>query len=310
MKWLHISDVHFKNFGYDTSKLRKSLVDRLTDLQLKLDFIIITGDCFYRNEATAEIITELKKFLSDIGKSCKVVNNKIYLCLGNHDINRSDNNRNRIIDDIREKGIITPDIFNQLEEIGSERFKLLYTRLKGSTKTYRSYQVIEPKDIPVRIVVVNSCLLSKDDNDYQQLRVCVPKLAELSRRIKNDDKLNIVMMHHGIEWLHPDDARKFEHWVEDNSIDVVYCGHTHRAAIYTLNDVNRDILQFTSGALLIDNYAYPSFYLCEHENSDINTILYTFSKDTEKWTIDTHHLRKFTGGIYRHELSRKKNYET
>lgn len=111
-------------------------------------------------------------------------------------------------------------------------------------------------------------------------------------------------MHHGIEWLHPDDARKFEHWVEDNDIDVIFCGHTHRADIYTLNDVNKHILQFTSGTLMLDNYAFPSFYLCDGDFSGFEISLYTFTDTSEKWGTDTQHLRKFEHGSIKYDLIR------
>ena len=48
MKWLHISDVHFANLGYSTEELRLALLKKLKETNEKLDFIIITGDCFYK----------------------------------------------------------------------------------------------------------------------------------------------------------------------------------------------------------------------------------------------------------------------
>src|SRR5699024_10684684 len=91
-------------------------------------------------------------------------------------------------------------------------------------------------------------------------------------------------------------------------IDIVHCGHTHRAAIETYNDIFRDIKQFTAGALMLDSYAIPSFYIGEYDDrvSQVTLKLYKDSKKTEEWIVDNQHLRKFKNGIYQYTLSRKK----
>lgn len=63
--------------------------------------------------------------------------------------------------------------------------------------------------------------------------------------------------------------------------------------------------QFTAGALVVDDYAIPSFYLCEYGlGYDLFINLYTYSKDSETWSLDNHSLRKFNNGVYTYKLSR------
>lgn len=178
---------------------------------------------------------------------------------------------------------------------------------KITSVDYGYFKVFAPKNQKYRIISIDTCLLSKDDKDFQQLRVCNEELETIGKAIPDDERPNILIMHHGVDWLTPDDARKFEHWIEDHHIDVVYCGHTHRAAVESYNDIFREVKQFTSGALVMDKYAIPSFYVCEMDEAqaEINIQMFTYSSKTEDWVIDNHHLRKFKDGKYHYGLSRK-----
>ena len=309
MKWLHISDIHFNYKGYDTKKVKAMLLAKLKELDLTMDFILITGDCFYQYKGTNKEVEELVKYLKDIASLCHCDRKNIYICGGNHDMNRGDIYRNRIIDEIRENKKDFSVSYNDLCELGSEKFQGLHKTV--TRRSYKSYDIIDRRDQKFRIISINSCLLSKDDDDYQKLKVCNDKLEEIGRKIKNDEKLNVLIMHHGIDCLDITDARKFEHWVEDSNIDVVYCGHTHRAAVETYNDIFRDVKQFTAGALVVDGYAVPSFYICEQDETGTEIVmnLYVYAKDSEIWVIDVQSLRKFKDGKYQYRLSRNNDSE-
>ena len=293
MKWLHLSDIHFADLGFDAAKLRSALVSQLKALSPDLDFILITGDCFYRNDSSKNIIPDLRKFIYDIANTCHVDRNCIYICQGNHDVNRDDSYRNGIVENARKEDRLSSSTYDALVGLGNDSFRSLFRAVKKN-KEYADYEVLESKKHNARIITINSCLLSKDDNDYHNLRVCAPVLEKIRETLeKSDDKLNLVIMHHGIDWLHPKDAKSFEHWVEDNHIDAVFVGHTHQPSVVALNDVNRDVYQFTSGALMLDGHAIPSFFMCEEESGLLTVTLYSYSDKTDSWELDNHNLRKF-----------------
>lgn len=311
MKFLHISDIHFNIRGYDSVRIRENLIKKIKEMCIQLDFILITGDCLYRYEGRNGEQEEIIKYIKSIAKACNCPYKKIYICQGNHDVNRDDNSRNRFISSIRNGKVDFSTNYDKLCDFGNEKFQYIY---RGVTNNeYESYKVFCPKDKPYRIISLNSALISKDKTDCQKLKICNEKLAEISRDIKDDERVNILIMHHGIECLEVEDARKFEHWIEDNYIDVVHCGHTHRAAVETYNDIFRDVKQFTAGALVMDDYAVPSFYLCELDSNktQIFMYLYTYSRQTEQWSINNHDLRKFKNGRFAYKLNRliKKNAE-
>lgn len=307
MRWLHLSDIHFNLKGYDAKNIQDQLLIKLKELNLKMDFILITGDCLYKFGEDSWDSRSVIKYIKDIANACECPYKKVYLCPGNHDIDRGNSARNDLIDAIRNGEKDFSENFESLFRTGHDRFQIIYHGV--TSNDYEPYMVSAPNKEQYRIISIDSCLLSKDNEDCQKLKVFNEKIYDIGKKIKNDKRINILIMHHGIENLELADARKFEHWVEDNNIDIVFCGHTHRAAVNSYDDLTRDIKQFTAGAVVVDDYAVPSFYICEYSDVkiQIDMSLYTFAEKTEKWILDNQLLRKFGDGKYVYELSRHKN---
>ena len=305
MKWLHISDLHFNFPGYDSQNLKDKLIDLLKELSFKADFILVTGDCLYQHGGTNKTRKELVQFFKLISKTCSCSCGKIYISQGNHDVNRSDENRNKLIDEIRKDHSLFSEKYEVLSDIGCDKFKGIYHEITG--RDYESFKAFQPRNNNCRIISINTTLLSKDREDSGNLRVCNQKLLELGKSIKDDHKINILIMHHGLEYLDAEDSKKFEHWMDDNHIDVVFCGHSHRAALRCYSDTYREIKQITAGAIVIDDYAIPSFQLCEYDeaNNVLTCNLFTYSKDSEKWVPDNQRLRTYKDGVHSYRLPRK-----
>ena len=307
MRWLHLSDIHFGFRGYESKNVRKKLIEKINTLNLQMDFILITGDCLYQFGKTTWDQKATINYIKDIVKACKCPNKRVYICPGNHDVDRDSESRNKLIQSIRDGERDFWSNYNDLFNYGHDRFQLLY---KGVTSTdYEAYKVFSPRNAAYRIVSIDTCLLSKDNEDCHRIRIFNEKINDIEKEIKKDERINILIMHHGIECFELTEAKKFEHWVEDNGIDIVCCGHTHRAAVNSYDDLEQDIKQFTAGAVIADNYAIPGFYICEscEENTKIEISLYTYTKDAEKWVLCNQLLRKFKNGKYIYELYRHKN---
>lgn len=306
MRWLHISDIHFNIKGYDAKSIREKLIVKLKELDLQMDFILITGDSLFKFGKDAWNHKLVIRYIKELANACKCSCKRVYICPGNHDVNREDNARNKLINDIRNGKKDFSDNFSVLCGSGHDRFQIIH---KGVTSyDYEAYKVFEPRKNIYRIISIDSCLISKDNEDNQKLQIFNEKIFAIGKKVKCDKKVNILIMHHGIECLELSEARKFQHWVEENNIDIVCCGHTHRAAVNSYDDIRRDIKQFTAGAIVVDDNAIPSFYVCEYTNVkfQIEMSLYTFALKTEEWALDNQLLRKFNNGKYIYELSRHK----
>ena len=303
MRWLVISDLHFTFKNYNTLVLRDRLLKYLKKECSKngpLSFILITGDCMYQYTRCMEDV----EFITSLGETCSVSNQNIFICPGNHDLCRSIDVRNSNIDEIRKNnGIDKFDYTNY--DMAYDRFDNFYYEIKG--EHYKHYAVYKHENEAVCIINIDSCMLSKDNYDLGSLRVCLPELYELKGSIPKDNSLKIAIMHHGTEWLQPEDRKQFFHWLADTHIDLLYCGHNHVAGVNTLDETlydedeekRRPVKQFTCGACLFDYGVLPSFYICELKESDtsrlVETTLHTFQNKT-KWNIDFNALRTFPNG--------------
>ena len=66
--------------------------------------------------------------------------------------------------------------------------------------TGRFYKHFDVNEIGnFRIITINSTLLSKDAADIGNLGVCFQELDDLGKRIEEDDKFNIAIMHHSVD---------------------------------------------------------------------------------------------------------------
>lgn len=304
MKWIQISDIHFNFDNFDTKALRENLIITLKDIP-DVDFLIITGDVLYKYGKSEQDIQSAVDFIAEIRNACGVKKRNVYLTPGNHDVNQKDTDRNKLISKIRKrkKMEIKGNEDKELSFLGHDRFKGLYKRVTG--KDYKAFSVNVYND-RVCIVNINSCLLSKDRKDDQALTVCCDELTKLNNRFGNGDRLNLAIMHHGVDFFHETARNQFQHWADKHYIDLVLCGHSHRAGLRTYDETLHEIKQVTCGAALMDEYALPSFYLYDFNEKEwkMRIELYTYSEGGS-WVRDGQHLRAFVGGVYEYCVPRK-----
>lgn len=310
MRWLHFSDLHFQQGDYDCSAIRSKLIAYAEIEFNDIDFIVITGDVMHRGVDASGVVS----FINDLRETVGCGTESLYLCPGNHDLERLTPGRPELVAEMRGN----PQTFGKedvqkLSGYGFSAFSSLYADLTKRME-YRHFEVIEGKasDGDYRIVSLNTCLLAGDDQDEGNLRIMSPLISDLGRRIASDGKVNIAIMHHGAEHLRPIERRKFEYWTDDNNIDVVLCGHVHKAGVRTYDDTRRSVKQFASGTAQYVNYDCPAFYCHEFDRSTgaLSSSLYTYAHNTEEWGRDARCLRAFDDGVYEHPLKRFQNPES
>lgn len=112
-------------------------------------------------------------------------------------------------------------------------------------------------------------------------------------------------MHHGVEWMQPYEGRRFQHWLADNKVRLVICGHNHAPGMNVLTEAIEPngipisgIQQFTCGCAIHDNYSKPVFFIGEMtENKFVKMKLYEY-RDDSNWKIASGNLRDFPDGVY------------
>lgn len=140
MRWLHISDIHFNMKGYEAENVRNQLLAKLKELNLTMDFILITGDCMFKFGKGTWGQSETIAYIKAIAKACKCSRKRVYMCPGNHDVDRDNGERNKLIDDIRGNNKDFSDNFKELCQYGYDRYQLIH---KDITSTqYEPYKVL------------------------------------------------------------------------------------------------------------------------------------------------------------------------
>jgi predicted phosphodiesterase len=326
MRFLHLSDIHFdyKIKNADSQTLRTLLLEKLADIKSKgIDFIVITGDIFFKNRHNLkpqDIINSNEKLIQFIDDLCKVTNcskENVFLCPGNHDPDRQNEERNKIIKKSREENNFEIDTKKQNDlHAAFSLFEQTYKSIKG--KEYHDYEVFEvtienkknKNHKKTRIFSVNSALFSCEDDERGGLSVYNKIFLESEKKLSGKlDKsvLNILIMHHSVTCLTHRDFMKLQHWCEDKGIDIVLCGHSHLMGIFTYNQTAREIPEFTCGSLIDDQETTPTFLIYDfNPNKTDNLIvqLYAYFTAVNAWRDATALNRKFVDGKYHCVLPR------
>lgn len=291
MKWLQISDLHFGYDGYNAEQLRHNLIEFVKQVG-QIDFVLISGDCMYCNEDEGSV-----DFISELGRACNCSNENIFICPGNHDINLE--NRDIVLfefDGDKQQ-------YEALSKFGYEKFRKIFEKVTG--KGYLPYHVIERHigKEKFRIVTVDSCLFLNGRANQHNLSIVWTELEKLVQQIKNDEYINILTMHHSLDCFEPNSRERFRKWIEDNYIDLVFCGHS------VVNEVNINIStkshiqQFYSGMVPLEDNLTPNFWICQYEagSSVVEMSLYTYD---QKGTVFKSCL--WNGDSYHYQILRKR----
>lgn len=286
MKWLQISDLHFGYTDYETKMLRRQLIEFLEKID-QIDFILISGDCMYCHEGE-----NCADFILELGQVCDCSKENIFICPGNHDINLA--NRNLLLFEFDGDS----NQYEALSSFGFEKFRNLYRKIKESE--YKPYQVIERHNgsEKFRIINVDSCLFLDEKASQNNLSIVWNELEKLVGQIRNDEYINILNMHHGLECFEPNSRRRFRKWIEENYIDIVFCGHSAADEINTYISTPNQIQQFSSGMVPLGDNATPNFWVCQYESDSaiIEMSLYTYNQSGTifkscLWSGDSYHYR-------------------
>ena len=291
MKWLQISDLHFGYDGYNAEQLRHNLIEFVKQVG-QIDFVLISGDCMYCNEDEGSV-----DFILELGRACNCSNENIFICPGNHDINLE--NRDIVLfefDGDKQQ-------YEALSKFGYEKFRKIFEKVTG--KGYLPYHVIERHigKEKFRIVTVDSCLFLNGRANQHNLSIVRTELEKLVQQIKNDEYINILTMHHSLDCFEPNSRERFRKWIEDNYIDLVFCGHS------VVNEVNINIStkshiqQFYSGMVPLEDNLTPNFWICQYEagSSVVEMSLYTYD---QKGTVFKSCL--WNGDSYHYQILRKR----
>lgn len=209
MRWLHLSDLHFgdnqQHSGLDRSRVLSALLDDVKQ-QLAtaepLDAVFVTGDVAW---AGTKSDYEAARAWFALLLQAATVKNKIpelYWVPGNHDLDRTQVTKNALSKAVHDQARQTRGELEGLWGDDNSRAYLTkkfdcYQAAFGAFEGQPFWEKTQTTDLgPVRILGLNSALLSYNNQDEGQLRLGHQQLLAL-----RSPALTIVLQHHPPSWL-------------------------------------------------------------------------------------------------------------
>jgi|GEM_PF-3285893 len=306
ISWLHLSDLHFSYNNHINTKIKDSLIDYITALNKKIDFVVITGDIAYKEKYD----DALRKYIEKIAASINCDIKNIFACVGNHDIKRN-NTRTATVNDCLngylQNHIISEEQYDYLFLTGHKAYNNKIKELLPGMEMYDKVHNFRDES-EYSITILNTCLFSHNDNDQGNLIILDDKFIKIltdNRKRRTGNKINIAIGHHSYDWLKKEQQKAFCHAMVDENIDLYLCGHNHSFDMSDMADT--DLKQFTTGSIYDENGNEKICFLVGEFNPvtiSYTVSLHSYSSDTHCWDIDRNNNRKFIEGHFTTELPR------
>lgn len=288
MFFLHFSDMHFgieqaqgkeETEAAIRSNYMNDLTNRICEINRnkKVDFIIITGDIAWKATEDDYILAE--KWIRGLLKSCNMSVDQIFLCVGNHDIEREtveelefprkqlQANKFLRVERLDKLQMRFEQYINFFNHLGLKEYKI------GSKKS----PLLGIRDMgDFRVICLNTAWYAKNDDVKDQMWVGADLWEVIKKDVKSGDKKwNIVIMHHPYTSWHEEERSNYMNNINVfNEIckmaDIVMSGHTHETC--GMNVSIENALVVSSGALYQDKHYPHCFYAYEIDFKSDNYI--------------------------------------
>ncbi|HFJ9508998.1 metallophosphoesterase family protein [Bacillus cereus group sp. Bce033] len=309
--FIQLSDIHFQYKDYNIMRMRDSLLEYLIELNKEdsIDFVVITGDIAHQAKGYT---TDIIEFLDGVLKSTHLTIENMHIIPGNHDINRSKQMRNFVVDNIQGKEKVSSkldgDIYTTLLE-GQDEFFDFYSSYLQEQYPKEQLHFIKRYD-KYNVFHINTCLASGKDHEEGHLLVDINKFYKVIRELKHTKEekvLNIAIGHHTINCFCEEDREAIKTNFLDNHIDLYLAGHVHNPSYnISLNHGEEPFLELISSAIMEDEYAKPGFIEVEVnlEDGKSNIKYHIWNEHGAYWAIDNQVGRRVKNGILKHTIER------
>ncbi len=255
-RWIHLSDIHFGHgdaaHGWDQKlvieSLRRDIGAMLAKDPTPVDAILVTGDiAFSGNGRRATEYTDADATLRALSAEAGLSLSQVFLVPGNHDVNRaSDKDRNvqRLLESLRtghdkldtaladagDRALLARRMSAYLDFAQSFAPGCLSAQAKPpEERLYWTHRLTTKGGLPIRVVGLNTAMLSANDQDQGRLFLGREQIAKaLLDPPVPPGELVMVLSHHPFRtgWL--GDEKDVDAWVRNNA-HVHLSGHVHEA---------------------------------------------------------------------------------
>jgi predicted phosphodiesterase len=305
---LHVSDVHFGQTDErgEQSPITTSLVKAARDQDWTPDLCVFSGDLTFKAaESEFRTGTEWLTKLVERSKS------RLFVVPGNHDVNRA--NPSLVLrqayeseqvytqrrDDLRvQLGHL--EAFQQWHE-GSARSIFGDRLLSEWNDLLGCCTRIGTNDPPIRLVGLNTALLSCANDDFQKLAQDIPTINRLLGSDIDEHECVIAVSHHPLSWLVEWNRKEVGQLLgQERGAHLYLHGHQHEQSATVFGSaLGQSLATFECGAAYQGSRWPQNFalYQIDFELREIATRVLSFSPNSGEWVFDGGRSRKVLARI-------------
>jgi predicted MPP superfamily phosphohydrolase len=260
--WVHLSDIHLRHGSTGHQQDQGMVLAKLTEdlgrapaLFRKVDAVFVTGDiAFSGGVRNGDEYAEAHKFLDNVRKALNLDWHRIFVVPGNHDVQRETGAdtavRRLLIENLRTGTSIDGALANAemhgLLEARFENYRRFASMCGGGCgDLWWTRLLTGRRGLPIRLIGLNSALLSLDDSDHGKLQLGLKQLSAIDPTAREREFI-IVLTHHPLEWLVGEDRARG--WLR-LSAHLHLCGHMHEAQTWRIQSgAGSELVQIMAGA--------------------------------------------------------------
>lgn len=296
MKILHVSDFHYRghsSYKFDQQRIVDALCSSLKSQQ-NIEFVLFTGDLVFTG-ANIDDFKHAKILLLDaIKTNLNLQENSIFICEGNHDVNRNQEMgaiQDKILQ-LKNNDELNRFVVNeQREYIESLRNHENYLKFQDEFYESNLNDIINPlytvhkrkyDEKTLGIATINTSWRSLDSNkDRGNLLFPTSHIKQIIDEVKGTD-LKILILHHPLSDLKDFNSFEIEDLIYQN-FDLMLSGHVHKNRLSTHITNGEGIFCGVSPAVLTyenDTSIGYIVYDIDLENFDINVSKFVYEKSS------------------------------
>ena len=286
-RWIHVSDLHIGHHNYIEDAMRKELPDLLKKIseEKTIHGLFVTGDLIYAtsykdqtDSLNKKIKDSIKNQIQVLQKAIKIDNSSTYIAIGNHDVMRTIDKNNSILELSKsyrsEEGIINERDKGVIYS-AENRFGELYQSVLKRKFHKGHYLDLRRKNL--EIFHIDTSIVAEAYSDstnknriYQdgQLIIGTEMFAKALQGHRKSCPI-IAIGHHPLTALQEHERVLVIHELQKIGVQLYLCGHTHVASIKKLGDEKSSLWQICCGTNLERMQDHTptdmTFYLGEYD---------------------------------------------
>nr|VFJ52971.1 MAG: Calcineurin-like phosphoesterase [Candidatus Kentron sp. FW] len=300
IRWLHLSDFHTGKDDYGQLRLFDSILKHIDGRIAQHgppDLVFITGD-IAQGARPEQYDTFAEEFLLKLTE--RVEEGRILMVPGNHDV---DQGKQKFVS--RDKIRQSTEFFDPTSPGLAEREHLLprfeayrkhcHLLLAGAGDDWLASEAgcllrtFDINDLSLGILGLDTAWLAEGKSDERELTPGKP-LVEAGLKAIEEAKIKIVLGHHPLDWLHPEDRKPMEALFGQHQVLYLH-GHMHQNDAGFVHGAGNLFLTLQSGAgfLVREDDKWVNRLLwaeLDPENQQLMVEPYQWSKRHQEWKLD------------------------